>query len=281
MFASPDGVSVDMYVGLSILHIACAFDQEQVITYLAKYGSNVLTVTTPSGQTLMHTCAFFGTAAPLAVLVQHGASLKATNARRQQPLHLAALRGHLMCAKTLLRAGADLEARDESGNAPLHDAVAAGAFDVAQEIVNHDADVNAANAENGTALHYTSSVPLVSLLILHGADPNVVLDATGSHASATFLSGTDKPRTAFNLFLDRMPEGCNEILNKYLKTNGKSTGAADLEICFEYELFERELELHPAGGEIGTLLNVAEADQRDILKHPVCEVRVINCFFSF
>jgi len=35
---SPEGTAADMHTGLSILHIACAFDQEQVIAYLLRYG---------------------------------------------------------------------------------------------------------------------------------------------------------------------------------------------------------------------------------------------------
>ena len=36
-----------------------------------------------------------------------------------------------------------------------------------------------------------------------------------------------------------MPEGCNVVLNSYLKSNGKSTGAADFEITMNYALFLR------------------------------------------
>ena len=44
---------------------------------------------------------------------------------------------------------------------------------------------------------------------------------------------------AFDVFLERMPEGCNVVLNSYLKSNGKSTGAADFEITMNYAMFLR------------------------------------------
>ena len=42
-----------------------------------------------------------------------------------------------------------------------------------------------------------------------------------------------------NYLQERMPEGCNIVLNSYLKSNGKSSGAADFEIVMNYALFLR------------------------------------------
>ncbi len=137
-------------------------------------------------------------------------------------------RGHLTCARLLIRHGARLDAFDEGGNTPLHAAVLAGHYECAQELVHYGADVNLVNRDNGTALHYASSVPIVTLLLENGADPDIAMTEVG---------GKGEEKSAFHLFLETMPEACNEILSKYLTSNGKSLGAVELEIAFNYELF--------------------------------------------
>ncbi len=80
-------------------------------------------------------------------------------------------------------------------------------------------------SSGGTPLHYASSAGTVGLLLANGADPT--------------LRMRDPPISSFDSFLERMPEGCNIILNSYLKSNGKSAGAADFEITMNYALFLR------------------------------------------
>ena len=45
-------------------------------------------------QTLVHTCSWFGTLAPLSLLLKYGADNSAVNEAGQTPLHLAAGRGN-------------------------------------------------------------------------------------------------------------------------------------------------------------------------------------------
>ena len=258
--SSEEGVAVDIYKGLSALHIACAFDQEHIISYFYRYSNNINKTFTPSGQSLLHTCAYFGTAAPVQVLVNHGASVWLENANKQQPIHLAALTGKLTCLKILIKAGADLEAQDKVGNTPLHAAVLNGHYECVQELLNYDVDPNRKNNENGVPLHYASNVPLVTLLIANGADPRILLDDRDS-----------ENRTAFNQYLEAMPEGCQEVLSKYVQSNGKSLGAMDLELKYGFDLFYDEFERNPQKGETALLTNIVKVDQRDLLKHPATE----------
>ncbi len=259
---SPEGVSKDMFLGLSALHIACAFDQENVVNYFLRYGNTILRTTTPSGQSLLHTCSWFGCAAPMAVLLANGADVHAANSSGHRPLHLSALRGRVTCTKMLIRNGADLEAPDERGNTPLHAAVLAGNFECSQELIFYGVDTNKSNDDNGSPLHYASSLPLVALLIQSGADPTIEIKEAGDEKQS---------KTAFSLFLERMPEGCDEILNSYVSFNGKSFGAVDLEISYDFEMFLREYNRNPRDGETGTLATIVEFERRELLKHPVSE----------
>ncbi len=64
-----EGLERDMFKGLSILHIACAFNQDQVVSYFLRYGSAILNISTCSGQSLLHTCSWYGATSCAALLV--------------------------------------------------------------------------------------------------------------------------------------------------------------------------------------------------------------------
>ncbi len=295
-----------------------------MVSYFLRYGSAILNISTPSGQSLLHTCAWYGATSSAALLLSQvqcmpydslysrqkirrvlehhlanrhpspqGVSLYVENASRHHPLHLASLNGHLSCLRELIRGGAPLDFEDGGGNTPLHAAVLAGHFDCVRELLLYEADVNARNGDGGAPLHYASTPALVSLLMSFGADPTAEIReeaAEGHHHEdgggmlGSLVGGGGGGRdgkgghgrgdgrlSCFNLLLERMPEGCEEILSKYLVSNGKSQGAIDLELCYDYDLFLREFERHPRRGEIGGLLKVIWMGRKEILKHPVCE----------
>ena len=132
-------------------------------------------------------------------------------------------------------AGCLLEARDIDGDTPLHKAASGNGLQTAKgdrkffvttsirqfqffftEILNNDdvVDVNAVNGLTGaTSLHYASTTAMAALLMDAGADPNIKMKPK---------NGNGEGKSAFAVFLETMPEGCNVILNSFLKTNGKS-----------------------------------------------------------
>lgn len=67
--------------------------------------------------------------------------------------------------------------------------------------------------------------------------------------------------TAFDYFLEAMPEACNEILSNYVTSNGKSLGAIDLEISFNYELFLEKYGREQRKSEIELLKKICDVDQ--------------------
>jgi hypothetical protein len=94
----------EMYKGLTILHLACAFDQESVMKYFLRFGlSSTMKVLTDNQQTLSHVCAWFGTPSTMSLLVKTGAKVNDMNARGHAPLHLAGRLGALPMQPLVLR----------------------------------------------------------------------------------------------------------------------------------------------------------------------------------
>ena len=61
-----------------------------------------------------------------------------------------------------------------------------------------------------------------------------------------------------------MPEACNEILSNNVNSNGKSLGAIDLEISYNYELFLEEYNQGGRKSEIALLKKICDIDQVSI-----------------
>ena len=55
-----------------------------------------------SGQTLLHTCSWFGTSGTLSIVARYGYNISAKNTSDQQPIHLSVLRGHLSCLRIMV-----------------------------------------------------------------------------------------------------------------------------------------------------------------------------------
>ena len=79
-----------------------------------------------------------------------------------------------------------------------------------------------------------------------------------------FFSSPWTEITAFDHFLEAMPEACNEILSNYVNSNGKSLGAIDLEISYNYKLFLEEYNQGGRKSEIALLKKICDIDQGSI-----------------
>ena len=79
-----------------------------------------------------------------------------------------------------------------------------------------------------------------------------------------------------------MPEACNEILSSYVTSNGKSLGAIDLEISFNYQLFLEEYSREQSKSEIGLLKKICDVDQVNSQLQDVADLfylNIINVWF--
>ena len=73
-----------------------------------------------------------------------------------------------------------------------------------------------------------------------------------------------------------MPEACNEILSSYVTSNGKSLGAIDLEISFNYQLFLEEYSREQSKSEIGLLKKICDVDQVNSQLQDVADLFYLN-----
>jgi len=97
-------------------------------------------------------------------------------------------------------------------------------------LLNYDADPNAtAAADGGSPLHRASNAAVVALLVAAGADPTaevvgrrdkgkgvneITLTSEETDPEAAVADEDWVAQSAFKLFLERMPEGCNEVLTR-------------------------------------------------------------------
>ncbi len=96
-----------------------------------------------AGESALHLAAALDDRALAALLVERGASTKATARWKQTPLHVAASHNRSAVAELLLSNGADAGARDTDGLTPLHLAARTGGVEVTCVLLSRGADVNA------------------------------------------------------------------------------------------------------------------------------------------
>ena len=148
-----------------------------------------------------------GDASSVALLLDRGADIEASNDIGWTPLHLAAAHNaEPAVAALLLDRGADIEARDNDGWMPLHMAAANNAEPaVAALLIDRGADIEARTEIGFTPLHWAAALnaePAVAALLLdRGADIQTRDDDgwTPLHRAA---SGNSNPAVAA-LLIDR------------------------------------------------------------------------------
>ena len=167
-----------------------------------------------TGDTALHVAAAAHHRGFAAMLVAHGAAVRARNRRGAEPLHYAAdgqLGADFLDSNAqqeiisyLIDAGADPDAIDKSGVAPLHRAVRTRSFAAVAALIDRGADPLLMNGSGSTPLHLAvqntrasnsgseaakeEQHRIIVLLLGHGAS-GTDLDAKGKTAAAAASSG--------------------------------------------------------------------------------------------
>jgi ankyrin repeat protein len=169
----------------SSIHIAAYFgDLDEIKSYLAKGGD--VNAEDPSRLTLLACAVCGGQEAVAKLLLNQGADANLQAGSGWAALHWASMTGRDEMAKMLLEEGADLALRDRWGCTALYHAASRYRGDaVVEMLLEKGAEVNAKSGviiaegqpdEGRTPLHVactTGSVPVVELLLAHGADVKV------------------------------------------------------------------------------------------------------------
>ncbi len=123
----------------------------------------------------LHWAANEGQTEAIAVLLEAGADINATERTGMTPLTLASKEGRVEAVTALLAAGADVNARDQIGGSPLLWAAGLGSSATVAELLKAEAEVNVADVNGLTPLLWATSIgrdpESVALLLEAGADP--------------------------------------------------------------------------------------------------------------
>lgn len=120
----PEELNYPISDGFSLLHVACAFGQRNLVTFLLNRHALVnMNADNGSKATPLHLAVAHReeiTAAAIAEkLIENGAELNAKDANGETPLHHAVARGSVLLVATLIEAGADPYMKDGHGRSPM------------------------------------------------------------------------------------------------------------------------------------------------------------------
>uniref|UniRef100_A0A665TV11 Ankyrin repeat and SOCS box containing 14b n=1 Tax=Echeneis naucrates TaxID=173247 RepID=A0A665TV11_ECHNA len=115
-------------------------DQYDMATLLLRYNAKV-DQKGPLNRTALHECSFLGLENFVHLFLESGADPNACDIKKKTPLALAAQNGHFNVVEVLLQKGAHVWAESESGTI-LFDAAASGNPDIISLLLDHGADPN-------------------------------------------------------------------------------------------------------------------------------------------
>ncbi|KAF0296921.1 Transient receptor potential channel pyrexia [Amphibalanus amphitrite] len=180
-----------------------------------------------------------------------GAPLETANARGQTPVLQAAEVGNTAALLVLAELGATCDAVDHRGNTLLHLAASSGnpqTVSAALDRLPADA-VGRLNQKGMTPLQVAKNRETVRPLLGAGAQ-------------------ADEP-TALML-LKNMPSAMPDVLDRYMTTNGQPLDSSQLEVYLDYMPFW-DVERKKPAPETALLRAIVDANQNELLKHPVVE----------
>lgn len=158
--------------GNTLLISAAEKGRPAMVALLLERGA-VMTATNQTGHTALHCAALSGQAETVALLLKHGADSQARCARGKTPFDEASEKGHTRVLELFLAEGASARDRDPQGDTPFHRASGSGNIDLMTTLLTNRAEVAATNMAGHTPLHLAAlngQTNAVAFLLRHGAD---------------------------------------------------------------------------------------------------------------
>ena len=147
------------------------------------------------------------------VLLEYKINVNQEGGALHSPLQKAASYGDLECASLLLKNGSETNRYGGKYHSPLQAATHAGSVDVTALLLRHGANANAKGGKYGTALHAAVTceerhqIPLIDLLLKHGASINAVIECGTVLHTAVAFCGEDVITHLLNNSADPEIEG--------------------------------------------------------------------------
>ena len=183
------------------LHVAAMGGHCEIVQFLLTKYSTQFDVSTKNsnGQSPLHLAVWSGHE-PLTrlLVIEHDASLTATNAKGNTPFLMACLRGHLPTAMALIQLGAQFTERNRNGNSALLLAAYGGHNDIINWLLDPDThsglSLRDTSTSGNTALLHASSQALLHTVKLLIEQYNAPLtDTNNSGRTALDLSSSYAP----------------------------------------------------------------------------------------
>ncbi len=174
--------------GSSPLHRA--IEHARIVALLIDHGADV-TATDERGRTPLHWSARYTDARAVALIIDGGADVDAADHVGETPLHRAAMSGQIAFMEAVIAAGADVDARANFDATPLHFAVRGRQPASLRLLVDHDTRLDPRDEFGVTPLHDAArdgSLELVGMLLDAGADAGTSdnYGSTPLHVSARY-----------------------------------------------------------------------------------------------
>ena len=173
------------------LHLSCTAQAHAASKWLIAHAHSAVLAVDDDGNTPLHLALLSTDKRPalhevVDLLLQHGATVTAKNARGRTPLHNSLSRGHGKLSAVLLVEGADPSFADDALVTPMHLAASCGDVGMLALLLGYRKDTSGAgldlqDAKGRTPVHVASAnghLSCLELLVKHGADLNTVDDAS-------------------------------------------------------------------------------------------------------
>lgn len=182
--------------GMSRLHVAVVFGNEQVVQFLFDHDANVNIIRERDGMTPLADAANRGRTGVVKLLLAHGGDVNRVDNSGNPPLLRPVENGHAEIVRLLLAAGAKTDFVDTlSGQTLLHRAAISGHVEIMRALLDAGANLHDLDNYERSALYYAGRYghrQLAELLLARGAQTTDELKnnfGTSPDLSRTFSTG--------------------------------------------------------------------------------------------